>query len=64
MLHITHGRWRIGADCSTDEHWADCRLHFGHFATQRSQQPPAFTTQQATRGLAGGGLPPPRTAPD
>eukprot|EP00969_Alexandrium_andersonii_P304706 13469088-Alexandrium_andersonii.AAC.1 len=24
------GGLRIGADCSTHEHWADCGLHFGH----------------------------------
>eukprot|EP00969_Alexandrium_andersonii_P091265 4029574-Alexandrium_andersonii.AAC.1 len=29
ILHFTHGGLGIEADCSTDEHWADCGLHFG-----------------------------------
>ena len=30
ILHFTLGGLRIEADWSTDEHWADCGLHFGH----------------------------------
>eukprot|EP00969_Alexandrium_andersonii_P157097 6944322-Alexandrium_andersonii.AAC.1 len=30
ILHFSHGGLRIEADCSTDGHWADCRLRFGH----------------------------------
>eukprot|EP00969_Alexandrium_andersonii_P216879 9579549-Alexandrium_andersonii.AAC.1 len=30
--HFPQGGLRIEADCSTDEHWADCGLHVGHLA--------------------------------
>eukprot|EP00969_Alexandrium_andersonii_P240834 10631755-Alexandrium_andersonii.AAC.1 len=29
ILHVPHGGLRIETDCSTDEQWADCGLHFG-----------------------------------
>eukprot|EP00969_Alexandrium_andersonii_P176822 7818809-Alexandrium_andersonii.AAC.1 len=29
ILHFTYGGLRIEADCSPDEHWADCGLHVG-----------------------------------
>eukprot|EP00969_Alexandrium_andersonii_P077274 3406956-Alexandrium_andersonii.AAC.1 len=32
MLHVRQLGLRIGADCSTDEHWVDCGLHLGHLA--------------------------------
>eukprot|EP00969_Alexandrium_andersonii_P323500 14293317-Alexandrium_andersonii.AAC.1 len=28
--HVTHGGLRIEADCSAEEHWADCGLLFEH----------------------------------
>eukprot|EP00969_Alexandrium_andersonii_P279945 12375264-Alexandrium_andersonii.AAC.1 len=36
ILRVTHGGLRIGAECSTGEHWADCGLHFGPLAMSRS----------------------------
>eukprot|EP00969_Alexandrium_andersonii_P345271 15262862-Alexandrium_andersonii.AAC.1 len=32
ILHVTHGVLGSRADCSNDEQWADCGLHFGHLA--------------------------------
>eukprot|EP00969_Alexandrium_andersonii_P038558 1689888-Alexandrium_andersonii.AAC.1 len=37
-LHVPNGGLRVEADCSTAEPCADCRSHFRHLATQRSQQ--------------------------
>eukprot|EP00969_Alexandrium_andersonii_P248566 10982927-Alexandrium_andersonii.AAC.1 len=35
MLRVPHDGLRIEADCTTEGHWADCRLHFGRPAMYR-----------------------------
>eukprot|EP00969_Alexandrium_andersonii_P088181 3889077-Alexandrium_andersonii.AAC.1 len=39
ILHFRQDGFRIRADCSTDEHWADCGLHFGHLANRGGARP-------------------------